>query len=195
MSAIRVRRERDRKGGFTLLEVMISGVVMAVAVLAMARALHGGNRSARSERAHAAAFEVAEWVMAEIQAYPFDQVWPAFNADPGDDPALSGLAPGPVRLVSELGLEGLPLCMDRGLLEGGKVEVLFPTVTIDGQEVLCEQADRPELGCPRDLDGDGSVSWADQSTTHRLLPFEVRVSWSQDRSASRVRLFGVRANL
>jgi hypothetical protein len=63
-----------------------------------------------------------------------------------------------------------------GDADGLPGEVIFPAVAgAAGQ--LREDAAMPELGMPRDLNGDGAVDANDHALDYTLLPVIVRVRW------------------
>ncbi len=99
---------------------------------------------------------------------PFENIFAAYNYDPSDDP-VGCTCPGSVFSV-----QGLELGGGQGGLAVG--EVFFPADPLDPTSLREDSAD-PELGLPRDLDGDGQVDGVDHSGDYRLLPVSIRMSW------------------
>jgi hypothetical protein len=60
--------------------------------------------------------------------------------------------------------------------------------------VLREDVNLPELGMPRDLNGDGAVDAGNHSTDYRLLPVIVRVRWQGAGGPSQFELKTMLAN-
>jgi hypothetical protein len=77
-----------------------------------------------------------------------------------------------------------------GDLDGLVGEVVFPIDPLTG--ALREDLDLPQLGMPRDLNGDLVIDGADRADDYILLPVLVRLRWE---SAGRVRSHEVRTIL
>ncbi len=56
-------------------------------------------------------------------------------------------------------------------------KIVLPEFDAGSGVELREDLDLPELGMPRDLNGDGIVDSADHSADYRLLPVLLRLEW------------------
>jgi hypothetical protein len=146
---------------------MLAAVFVAVAGQQIVASFGSAIRLSTTHRERALAVEAAESVVEDLRATPFGEVVLRFDGDPQNDPAGPGTAPG-----SGFEVRGLtPLQGDADGLQG---RVEFPG---DGV-LLLESADDPQLGMPRDLNGDGAIDEIDHSTDYRLLPVRVVVEWT-----------------
>jgi type II secretory pathway pseudopilin PulG len=167
---------RPSAGGFTMLELMLVVTVLLVAFGAFSQsvvqsmALNATNRE--SALAQGGLREMIEILNGGER---FEWVFSRYNSDPADDPPL----PSPGSNFSVAGLAPI-----EGDPDGFVGEIVFPTlVNVAGLE-LRENLALPELGMPRDLNGDGVVDAVDHSGDYRLLPVIVRLEW-QGRSGQR----------
>lgn len=168
----RVRRASERRRGITLIEVMISVVILLVAVgglmSSVGSALRLGQTNEESSIAQMAARQVAE----QIQSVEFREIFATFNADGSDDPGGPNTAAGNNFVVRGLS----PMANDADGMVG---EILFPTVVKGGGAIeLRESVDDAPIGMPRDLNGDGLIDTEDHSDDYVLLPITVRLTWS-----------------
>jgi len=96
----------------------------------------------------------------------FKDVFALYDANPNDDPGIPGSAPG-----NHFAVHGLQVPDDE---PGGFVgEIVFPTI---GNQ-LREDVVLPDLGMPRDLNGDGVIDSADHAGDYKVLPVMLRVHW------------------
>jgi hypothetical protein len=182
------RKARDiGRSGFALIEVIVAGGVLMIGALALVRTFAAAREVGRSNRETAVAAEIARGVLEQLESFEeHAAVFALHNALPDDDPP--GLLPlagftGAGFDVPALGVvEGDP---DR--LVG---ELVFPVDPLTGE--LREDLDLPELGMPRDLNGDLAIDGADRSNDYILLPVLVRLRWE---SAGHVRTHEVRTIL
>lgn len=156
------------RSGFTLVEVLVAVLVLVCALTAFTRSLLGTVQLGRANRESALATEGARAVIESFYATEFDQVFALYNATTADDPIAN--APGP-----DFDVDGLAPRDDDPDGRVGKVR--FPTILVGGVEQLREDVVEPELGMPRDLDGDGVIDAGDRAADYRVLPVEVRVAW------------------
>ena len=158
--------------------------VFSIVILGFSRALissmHASQKTRELDRATQAANEVLE----RIEAEAFAQAFRRFNADPADDPGGAGTAPGASFAVT--GLSALPDDAD-----GLAGEVIFPSPG-GAPSQLREDVILPELGMPRDLDGNGVIDAANHALDYTLLPVLIRVRWC---SASGPAFFELRTML
>ena len=166
---MRIRRHRkiqpSASSGFSLLEILISSVVLVIAVGSSLASMVTYHDLAESDRELVLAYAEAERMIEEIRSQNFADVFAMYNSTSKDDPV--GVAPG-----ANFDVVGLTGC------DGASVgSITFPV--IDGNEgFLREDLDMPELGLPRDLNGDGLVDGNDHSADMILLPMMVQLDWS-----------------
>jgi len=153
--------------GFTLIEVLVAVVVIVCALTAFTRSVVGTVQLGRANREAAIATEGARAVIESLYATDFEQVFAAYNATPADDPPG---APGASFDVP--GLEPRD-----GDPDGRVGSIAFPTVDVGGAQQLREDVVEPELGMPRDLNGDGAIDALDHAADYRVLPVEITVAW------------------
>lgn len=168
----RLGRRARRAGstsGLTLLELTVGIAVLLVGVLGFSRSLLSIGNSSQKQREMTRATQAVREVMERIAAESFPQAFRSFNADPDDDPGGAGTAPGSRFAVPTL--NALP-----GDPNGLAGQVIFPTFDASPGQ-LREDVVSPDLGTPRDLNGDGVVDGADHSLDYKLLPVIVRVRW------------------
>ena len=118
-----------------------------------------------TNRETSAASRGARAVLEQIRAEDLADVLTLYNADASDDPDGAGSAPGDAFGITFLERTA-------GATSPGSVVLPFDT---DG--VVRETADLPELGFPRDLNGDGVLDADDRSADLLVLPVIVRVRW------------------
>lgn len=147
----------------TLLELSLVMAILAVALVALSQSLVGSTSLNQTNRESALASDGIREVLERMAGVDnFATVYALYNADPLDDPP--GGAPGATFQVWGLDpIDGRPAVG----------EVVFPTVGTD----LLENIVDPELGMPRDLNGDGAIDGIDHSENYRLLPVLLRVRW------------------
>lgn len=167
-TGVELRCGGARRGGFTLLELMLVVSVLLFALLmfsqSMGSAAKLGDVNRETRIALDAARERIEILRGEED---FSTVFALYNDDPSDDP-LAG-APG-----SGFTVFGLDPADDDG--DGMVGEILFPTADSFGQLVLRESIEDEALGMPRDLNADGDLL-DDLTDDYRILPVLVRLRW------------------
>ncbi|MEQ1892119.1 MAG: hypothetical protein ABL998_06220 [Planctomycetota bacterium] len=160
----------------TQIEVLCATAVLMVAALAFSRAMVASMHLADSTRQQALASEAARRVLEEMQDATFADLIKLYNASTADD-QVGVTSPGATFVV-----EGLTPAADDADGIVGAVE--FPTTA----GVLHENADRPDFGLPRDLDGSGAVDAADHTTDYALLPVRIVVRWRSNNGPMQVEL-------
>ena len=70
--------------------------------------------------------------------------------------------------------------------DGRVGEILMPVLTVGGAVQVREDLQLPELGMPRDLNGDGAHDGLDHSVDKRVLPVLVRLRWRGATGISRM---------
>lgn len=157
-----------RDAGFSQIEILFATAVLMVAALAFSRAMVASMHLADSTREHTLASEAARRVLEEMQDAEFSDLLALYNADPSDDP-VGVSAPG-----ASFTVEGLTPAMDDTDGIVGAVE--FPLTGVK----LLEDAEIPEFGLPRDLDGSGDIDDVDHASDYALLPVRITVRWRTD---------------
>jgi hypothetical protein len=154
-------------------EIAVGMTVFVIAILGFSRALISSMQASQKTRELDRATQAANQMLERMEAEAFADVFRRFNADPADDPGGAGTAPG-----ASFAVEGLSALSDDP--DGLAGEVIFP-VQVGAPSQLREDAVLPEIGMPRDLDGDGVIDAANHAVDYTLLPVLIRVRW---RSAS-----------
>ena len=159
-----------RRSGFTFVELTIGMAVLLVALLIFSSSVSGVARQRTVNRETNLAVAAARNQLESMRAEDFAQVYALFNANPADDPAGAGSAPG-----NRFEVAGLDDVEDGGGFAG---EIVFPSLEDPGLGwQLREDLDLPVLGLPRDLSGDSVVDDQDHSGGYFILPVLVRVRW------------------
>lgn len=155
----------------TLLELTIVTSILVVGFLALSQTIVTSMQVTRVNRETALATDGLRGTIEELQGYgDFAGIFNQYNDDPLDD--LAGV-PAPGGAFDVPGLQAAPDDPD------GRVgEIVFPaTDSLTGLE-LYELLDAPELGMPRDLNGDGDLDTFNVEDSYVLLPVLVRLRWS-----------------
>ncbi len=165
---LRARRPTARRGagGFTLIETSVALAVLAIGALAVLGTMVYSLQLDAMNRETTVATQAARRVVEEIRASDLRDVPRLYNADATDDPDGPGTAPGDVFSVT--------------LLEkviGNSENCGSVVLPFDGDGVIRETANIPELGFPRDLNGDDVLDSDDRSADLLALPVIVRVRW------------------
>ncbi|MBI5432104.1 MAG: type II secretion system protein [Planctomycetes bacterium] len=163
------RRISTRRGGFTLIEVMVCIVILSIAISGFTGSLVASLGMNRVQRETVLARQAAQEMLETMQGRTFGEVFAAFNGSNADDGALVGAAVG-----CDFAVPGLQ-AID-GDADGLPGEVLFPNGG-NGPLWLAEDEVDAALGLPADLNGDGAIDNADHAADYRLLPVRVRIEW------------------
>jgi len=160
----------------TLVEMTVALALVAIGSTAVLLSMVYSLRLDATNRETTAASRSARRMLEQMRAEPLQDVLVLFNADEDDDPGGAATAPGDTFAVSllEKAVNGMGL-------DGS---IVLP---LDDDGILRESADIPELGFPRDLNGDGVIDAGDRSGDLIALPVLVRVTWDGmhgDRSLS-----------
>ena len=156
-----------RRSGFSLVEVLMAGVVIVIAMSGFSRAIVSGLKVNEANRKTAIASEAAQEMLETLYAQNFRNVFAAYNDTTADDPP--GLAPG----------SSFPITRSTWTVEsatGMTGTLTFPTMP-GAPGVLREDVVDFGLGMPRDLNGDGLVDGLDHSGDYVVLPVRIRVTW------------------
>jgi hypothetical protein len=154
---------RSGETGVGLIEVLIAAVILSTALLALLSVSVHSIRLDNVTRESGLAVDVARTMFEELRSEPVEDVFARYNADPADDPGGPNTAPGNAFVVvaDQHGLTGIG-------------EVIFP---VNAAGELREDMNLPELGMPRDLNGDDVIDGLDHRDDYIILPVRVRMSW------------------
>lgn len=165
--AVRTRRTRR---GFTLLEVMISAAILAVAISGICGSMLSALALDRVNRETTLARSAARRLLEEARGVPFAEIFATYNASTADDVGLTNPARG-----ANFAVDGLDPATDDA--DGICGRVMFPTIAVGALEELREDSTDAALGMPRDLNGDGP-DVVDHAGDYNLLPIRARVEWN-----------------
>ncbi len=165
---------RGKRGGFTLLEVLVGGVVLTLGAVGMAGAMLSSLTLQRCESDAAQARVAARRVLEELYASDFREAFALYNESTQDDVGLSLVAQGCNFAVAGLRARS-------GDTDGQCGRVIFPTLVAGGVEWLREDVIDSALGMPRDLNADGVIDGQNRAADYELLPVRVRVEWRSAR--------------
>ena len=159
--------EAKRSGGFTLIELVAAGAILAIGACGLSSVLVNAMTTTAVNRESSQARAAAQQLLEQIQNIPVGDVFATFNDDTRDDPLGPSTAPG-----SSFEIELKPAAAQVSSMTG---EVLFPTLTSMG--ALREDVRDEQLGMPRDLNGDGEIDSLSHSRDYVVLPVRIRVVW------------------
>ena len=155
-----------RRRGITLVEVMIAVVILTVCCGMLTNTIVATVTHSQVKREQAVAVEAARGVIEDMHNGEFPFLFALYNADPTDDPAGEGTAPG-----KHFDVPGLDAAVDD--LDGLVGEVIL---TAEAAPML-ETTEWEELGLPRDLNGDLEIDDEDHSGDYLVLPVKVLLRW------------------
>jgi len=155
-----------RREGWTLLEIVISTVILLTLLMGFSYGLVSSTSLGKATREQGAAREAARARLEEMRATTFEEILARFDGDPDNDPA-AGASPG-----AHFDVPGLTARTDDP--DGRVGEIVFP-LSEDGE--LFEDVELPRLGMPRNLSAEGEVDDLDHAADYRLLPVLVRLEW------------------
>jgi prepilin-type N-terminal cleavage/methylation domain-containing protein len=161
------RNSRSVGNAFTLLELMITVTLVSLVLVALSNSILTSMKVTGVNKESALASDGIADLVERLQGVGhFKDVFALYNANPNDDPGIPGSAPG-----NHFSVHGLQVPDDE---PGGSVgEIIFPTI---GNQ-LREDVVLPDLGMPRDLNGDGIIDSADHAADYKLLPVLIRLHW------------------
>ena len=191
-----------RRAGVTLIEIMFAISIIVVAMIGLIFVISHSTKQNQSNREVALAHRAAQAVLERMSSRTFEDVFKMYNEKPDDglgipwykdslasrglENYLSHSQPGPYFDVELDPVSRKPYLRS---LEGETFcgKVTFPSKYDSGSntEPLLEDPADPSgdwkrlFGFPRDLDGDGNVDKGgnDYSSSYRILPVVVTVSW------------------
>jgi type II secretory pathway pseudopilin PulG len=145
---------------------MVALSILAIGALTVLGTMVYSLRLDTTNRETTVASQAARRVLEEIRSEELDDVVALYNSDETDDPDGAGTAPGDTFSVTLLE------DVIAGMANAGSV-----VLPINDAGEVREDLDIPELGMPRDLNGDGAIDDLDHSGDLMVLPVMVRVSW------------------
>ena len=157
----------------TLIEVAIAGCVMVIGLLGFLQVVVMSIGSSAANREADLATRAARETIERIQATDFLTLPATYGVPPG------GAVPGN-------GFDVPGLDPDRDDPDGLVGEIVLPVTAAGGPVQVREDLQMPELGMPRDLDGDGAIDAADHSADMKILPVLVRLRWRGAAGVSRM---------
>jgi len=158
--------QNHRQGGFTLVEIMISLTVLTAAVYLLSSTITATMAHSSKRKERTIAMESIMNVLEDMRSVPFRDLSVLYNDVDSDDPGGSGSAPGHRFSVPEL---------DYVL---GGVTTLAGTITLPTiAGLIREDVVLPELGMPRDLNGDFVADASNHTGDYMILPVTVKVEW------------------
>jgi hypothetical protein len=162
-----MRASSPSRSGFSLLDVCFS---MALLVVALGVLIGSTFRALELDQANASlalANQALRGLCEEMQAMPIDEVLDSYfvEEDEQEETRATKLARLTLRDPLLVGPDGVaPVARARFPLE-------------DGGRALREDLEAPELGLPRDLDGDGEIDGEDHRDDFRVLPVLLELDW------------------
>ncbi len=152
---------------------MISLTVLTAAVYLLSSTITATMTHTSKRKERTLAMEAAMNLLEAMRAEPFRELAVKYNAWTKDDPLGTGTAPG--HRFDVPGLEPLP-----NNPSGMVGTIILPT----DREKIREDLAMPELGLPRDLNGDFLIDNRDHMLDYMILPVVVRIEWQGAAGAS-----------
>jgi type II secretory pathway pseudopilin PulG len=152
--------------GFTLIDVCVGLLVLAIAVGALVGTMFTALRLDRVNESRAAANQALRALLEDIKAMEFSGIYAAYNTSTADDPDPQH------DYKTYLDLEGDLPAGSCGAAPVAKI--YFPE---DENGLLREDLVDERMGLPRDLDGDGAIDGDDHSADYKILPVVVQLDW------------------
>jgi prepilin-type N-terminal cleavage/methylation domain-containing protein len=180
----------DRRAGLSLLEVLVTLSILAVAGSLFCQLLVSGRRVRLVTHEKALAADAARVVIERMRNRPFLEVYRTYNEDPSDDPGGNGTGPG-------ASFDVVGLSPAEGASSVGRIYFPSMAVTVTGagggagklggfgggggasstHYHLRENLEDARLGMPRDLTGDNKIDDQNHSSEYLILPLRVRIEW------------------
>ena len=145
------------EAGFSLIEVLVANIVMAIAVLSFVHTIGAANKLNRATQERALATVTLGRFVERLRA---DLSW--------ND------------LYTRL-RQRSTACDDDGCGLQSTVTFLVqvPVTDVDGVPSLVESVDAPRYGLPHDLNSDGEIDSKSRNVDYTALPIVARVRWSR----------------
>lgn len=176
------RLRRCPETGFSLIEVLVANIMMAVAVLSFVHTIGAANKLNRATEERALATVTLGRFLERMRA---DTSWSSLyrrlrqlSAESSYDPGLSSLAVD-TSLPSWPVTEYYPDLEVPASLGTVSFLVQVPVAEVDGLPVLLETAEAPRYGLPHDLNRDGVIDSDPRNMDYCALPVVARVRWGR----------------
>lgn len=154
-----------------MIELVVAFIVIGLSFAIYASTAIAVRGQALGVHELSVAADGAQRVVETLRAEAFDEIVELYGHDPDDDPKGVGTAPG--RHFDVAGLAPA-----EGDTDGHVGEILLPELEVQpGGWQIREDLNQPELGLPRDLNGDSILDGQDHSHDYLQLPVCVRVRW------------------
>lgn len=148
---IKNRKMFAQPKGFTMLEIMIALFVGAVAIMALLSAMSSIMRLTDSNHQRITAVNIARQRLSELQNSSFQTIYSTY---------------GPSSSFNKSTFTDL---------DGGTCQYIFPSNSAGQLDETVVDAD---LGMPQDLNGNGTAADTNVSTTYKVLPVRVLITWN-----------------
>ncbi|MEI6233366.1 MAG: prepilin-type N-terminal cleavage/methylation domain-containing protein [Planctomycetota bacterium] len=136
--------------GMTLIELMVAMSILAIGILGSMSALISISALETANHDDLIAVNISRQKLAEIQTQSFQTIFTFY---------------GPNGAQNSFPVTPLP---------NGTGKLVFPT---NAAGALDETINDTDLGMPMDLNSNGSASDTDVSTSYKLLPLRIEISW------------------
>jgi hypothetical protein len=146
-----------------MIEALIVLASVTITILGILTAHVTAAQLNRTNHETAIASETVRSRMEQVSAADVAQVITLYDTNAANDPGGSGTAPGATFTVASLSANSSG--------QAGSVEMPIAS----GQ--LREDTNNPNLGMPKDLNGDGTIDSLDHSADWKILPICVRLRW------------------
>jgi len=166
-----MKKVANERIGLTLIEVVTGIGILCLSLVGFLRVVVFADANPEPRQEYLLVQEAARNAILEMQQAEFSSVYALYNEDPFDDPAGIETAPG--HRIHVPGLQPAPDGRD-----GPVGLVIFPTAyDVDAGLELREDVLNPDLGMPRDLNGDSRIDERNHAKDYSLLPVTVRFEW------------------
>lgn len=146
---------RRSDGGFSFLEIMIGGAVLALGILSHASLTVTNLSQGSFNQTRRAALAAAEDKLEEVRAHAFTDIFSHYSASGNAAFDVAGLEPAADDPDGRVGA------------------ILFPTIA----GVLREDVRDARMGMPYDLDNDGVIDALPKDTTYARIPVLIELRW------------------
>ena len=188
MSSHHTQRSLPRRGptseqaGLSLVELLIALTVLTISANGLASFFTAVPRMMDEAQRKRTVMDEAMGMYEELRGQEFESLFVRYNESALDDPAL-GDAPGNQRILTETARS-----LGSGPGRPASISLFFPAPASSPMELREDTVD-PNLGMPRDLNGDGVIDGLNHASDYVILPVRIEVKWSEsgaDRTHSEI---------
>ena len=178
-----MRPAPSSRAGFSLVDVCVSMALLAISLGVLIASAFSAMKLDQVNASTALANQALRRMCEEMQAMPVDEVIDAYwtpedeQEDQRDDDLVQ-------KTLARLTVRDELLADVKGTLPVARAR--FPLG--DDGRTLREDLDRPELGLPRDLNGDGTIDSDDHRADFRILPVVLQLDWNGPSGPQSLRL-------